>query len=159
MSAKVYVAALDAEELMTLIATLRPQAPFAILERPDKVDFPGRSETIAVADWPVGRVFGAEVELYWEQKDVAYHTRLACLDGSLPSDGFEEACTLDGLEQETAWCYLWGEDDVAIGGRLNYSQAIPGPGRGQLGVVEYRDEAGRLVFYRYVGLKREVEHG
>jgi len=54
---------------------------------------------------------------------------------------------------------LWGEEDVAIGGRLDYSRIIPGPGRGQLGVIEYRDDSGRLVFYHYAGLKREVEHG
>lgn len=159
MSARVYVAALDAEELTALIATLRHQAPFAILERPDKVDFPGRSETIAAAAWLVGRVFGERAELYWEQKDTAYQVRLTCTDGSLLPNGSKEALTLDGLKQDTAWYYLWGEDDVAIGGRLDYSRIIPGSGRGQLGVTEYRDQSGRLVFYHYIGLRREVEHG
>jgi len=159
MSARVYVAALDAEELATLIAILRPQSPFAILERPDKVGFPSRSEIIVAAEWPVGRVFGKEMELYWEQKDVLYQTRLTCTDASLPPNGFEESLMLAGLEQDTTWYYLWGEDDVAIGGRLDYSRIIPSSGRGQLGVTEYRDQSGRLIFYHYIGLRREVGHG
>jgi len=159
MSAKVYVATMDAEGLTVLIAALRPQVPFAILERPDQVGFPGESETIAAADWPVGRVFGKKVELYWEQEDSAYQTRLTYAGEATPPPEFREMLSLDVPEPEAIWYYLWGEDEVAIGGRLDYSRVIPGRGRGRLGVVEYRDEAGRLVFYRYAGLRREVEHG
>jgi hypothetical protein len=159
MSTKVYTAELDADGLTRLIAKLRAEVPFAVLERPDKVDFPSASEMIEATNWPVGRVFGERVELHWEQEGTTYQVRLASADETTPPPGFSEALVLERPEPEPVWYYLWGEDEMAIGGRLNYSRAIPGKGRGQLGVVEYRDGEGRLIFYRYVGLKREVEHG
>jgi hypothetical protein len=159
MSTKVYTAELDADKLTTLIAELRVEAPFAILERPDKVDFPGASEMIEAANWPVGRVFGERMELHWEQEGTTYRVRLTRADETTPPPEFGETLVLEGPEPEPVWYYLWGEDEMAIGGRLNYSRAIPGKGRGRLGVVEYRDEEGRLIFYRYIGLRREVEHG
>jgi hypothetical protein len=155
----VYTTELGANELTALIATLRGKAPFAILERPNKVDFPGPSETIEAAAWPVGRVFGKQIELHWARKGITYQVRLTQVDEATPSPGFSKVLALNGPEPEPIWYYLWGEDEMAVGGRLNYSRAIPGQGRGQLGVVEYRDEEGRLIFYRYVGLKREANHG
>jgi hypothetical protein len=159
MSAKVYTAELGDNELAALIATLRAETSFAILERPDKVDFPGASETIDTTNWPVGRVFGGQVELHWERDGATYQVRLSRADGATPPLGFDEILVLDSSEPQPVWYYLWGEDEMAVGGRLNYSRAIPGQGRGQLGVVEYRDQEGRLIFYRYVGLKREANHG
>jgi hypothetical protein len=159
MSTKVYTAELGADKLTTLISTLRAEPSFAILERPREVDFPGSSETIVVAEWPVGRVFGEQCELYWEWDGATYQVRLTRADDATPPLGFVEVLALDGMEAGEVWYYLWGEDDMAIGGRLNYSRAIPGQGRGQLGVIEYRDEEGQLVFYRYIGLKREENYG
>jgi len=155
MSVKVYIAELGVKKLTKLIAKLRAQAPFAILERPDKVDFLGPSEMIEVPNWPKGRVFGERLELYWEQEGMAYRVRLTCADEAPSPPEFDEVLTLEEPEPEPVWYYLWGEDEIAIGGRLSYSRAIPGKGRGQLGVVEYRDGEGRLVFYRYVRLRRE----
>lgn len=155
MSTKVYVARLDAAALASLIVTLRIHRSCAILERPDKLDFPGPSEAIDPAEWPIGRVFSDQNELHWEWDGDAYQTRLTRADGLAAPPEFKEVLDLDGTEAERMWYYLWGEDEIAIGGRLEYSRAIPGPGRGQLGIDEYRDQDGRLVFYRYAGLTRE----
>lgn len=157
MNVKVYRADLDAAALSTLVATLRDKTSFAILERPDKVKFPGPDEALDPTAWPSGRVFSEEMELRWEQEGGVYRAVLTRSDGAEPPTGFTEVLALDGPEPELVWYYLWGEDEVAVGGRLNYSRAIPGRGRGQLGVVEYRDEAGRLTWYRYLELKREGE--
>ena len=125
-------------------------------ERPDRIDFPGASEEIPVAEWPVGRIFGESAELCWEPEGEAFRTRLAWAGPADLPDGFRQELALNGLAQETLRYYMWGEDDINVGGRLDYTRAIPGPGRGRVRVIEYRDPAGRLVFYRYAGLEREV---
>ena len=155
MSLRVSVVEMDAKKLSELVKRFRAEAPFAILERLDKVEFPGPSEDIEPAQWSKGRIFGQNLELYWEQNGSMCRVRLSRDDdGSFPPEFGEDAPSLD-LSSEPVWYYLWGEDDVAIGGRLDYSRAIPGKGRAKLGVIEYRDEEGRLVFYRYFELKRE----
>lgn len=155
MRTKVYVAILDEPALATLIATLRVNGSCAILERPDKIEFPSRSEPIDPVEWPIGRVFRDQNELHWKRDGDAYQARLTRADGVAAPPEFEEVLALDGPEAERVWYYLWGEEEIAIGGRLGYSRAIPDTGRGQLGIDEYRDQDGRLVFYRYAGLKRE----
>ncbi|MGH9890490.1 MAG: hypothetical protein ACREA0_00595 [bacterium] len=154
MSMKVYVARLGGTALTALIATLRVNGSCAILERPDKIDFPGPSEPIDPVEWPIGRVFSGQNELHWERDGDAYQARLTRADGLAAPPEFDEVLALDGAEAERVWYYLWGEDEIAIGGRLDYSRAIP-PGRGQLGIDEYRGRDGRLIFYRYAGLRRE----
>ncbi|MGH8563760.1 MAG: hypothetical protein ACREXW_06570 [Gammaproteobacteria bacterium] len=155
MSTKVYVARLGETALATLIATLWVNGSCAILERPDKIKFPGPSEPIDPVEWPIGRVFNDQNELHWERDGDAYQARLTGGDGLAAPPEFDEVLALDDSDAERVWYYLWGEDEIAIGGRLNYSRAIPGPGRGQLGINEYRDQDGRLVFYHYAGLRRE----
>ena len=154
MSTKVYVARLDEGALATLIVTLRVNGSCAILERPDKIDFPGPSGPIDPVEWPIGRVFRDQNELHWERDGDAYQARLTRADAVAAPPEFKEVLALDGTEAERVWYYLWGEDEIAIGGRLDYSRAIPGTGRGQLGIDEYRDRDGRLVFYHYAGLER-----
>lgn len=158
MSIRVYAAKLQADALSKLIADLRARPGYAILERPDKLKFAGPSEEIDCSSWPVGHAFDSQVELYWEKDDAEYSVRVACVDIGEAPHGFREVLALDGAEK-SVWYYLWGEDDKAVGGRLKYSQAITGPGRGQLRVAEYRDEEGRLVFYRYLELRREASDG
>ncbi len=155
MSLKVGIAKMDAEKLFEFVKRFRAEVPFAILESLDKVDFPGPSEDIEPTQWSKGRIFGQGLELYWEQKGSMYYVRLSRDDENPLPPEFDEVEGLSDLNSEPIWYYLWGEDDVAIGGRLDYSRAIPGKGRARLGVIEYRDERGRLVFYRYFGLKRE----
>jgi hypothetical protein len=93
--------------------------------------------------------------LHWERDGDTYKTRLTRADAVAAPPEFKEVLTLDGTEAERVWYYLWGENEIAIGGRLDYSRAIPGPGREQLGIDEYRDQDGRLFFYRYAGLERK----
>lgn len=157
MSALISTARLNAERLDFTVNAFCPETtPFAILERPDRIYFPGNDEDIAWATWPHGRVFGTKAELRWEQQGEEFNVILFRADGEKPPAGFEEIRTLEepGPGQEE-WFYLWGENDLAIGGRLHYSRALPGEGRAQLGITRYTDNAGRLIFYRYVGLRRE----
>lgn len=148
MSLRVYTAELAADALTQLIGTVRDEAPFAIVERPDEVEFPGPSDGIDAATWAVGHVFGPQVELHWEKAGAKCSVRLANTQEDTPPPGFSQVLSLD-VAEETVWYYLREGDEGTI----------PGQGRGQLGVMEYRDEEGRLVFYRYVGLKREVSNG
>lgn len=151
----VYTAKLEVHELRALILSRRAEAPYAILERPDKPDFPGSSETIDPAVWPAGRVFGEEVEICWEQDGAAWKLRLITSTEPAPAAHFKKLLDLCAHTSKQVRYYLRGEDDIAVAGRVSYARAIPGSGRGQLSVLEYRDEEGRLEFYRYVGLERE----
>lgn len=160
MSTRVYTAALCAETLTSAIARLRSEskASFAILERPDKVDFPTATEPIDPIAWPKGRVFDEQTELSWVQNDETYHARYTRQGEAEALPGFQEVLILDGSTLDRVWYYLWGEKELAVGGRVDYSRAIPGTGRGQLLVEEYRDNDSRLIFYRYAGLGRENDN-
>ncbi len=151
----VSTALLTPDAVAANVERLRPRAPFAILERAEKIDFPGEREVVRWADWPKGRIFGSDVELRWEEEDGARRATLIELRADIPS-GFEVVLSLDeATAQKPERYFLWGEDDLAIGGRLDYSRVIPQKGRGELWVVRYTDGAGRLLFYRYVSLQRE----
>lgn len=159
MSTLVAVALLSAEELAAEVDKLRPLAPFAILDRPDAIDFPGWDERVEWPTWPRGRVFGKDAELRWELEAGAWRAVLLRADGGSIPRGFEVVLTLDdAMAGRPERYFMWGEKDVAIGGRLNYSRVIPGEGRPELWLVRYVDSVGRLVFYRYVGLNREDAH-
>lgn len=137
------------------VERLRPRAPFAILECANLIHFPGERDVVQWADWSKGRVFGSDVELRWEEEDGGCRATLVEVSAGVPSD-FEVVLSLDETTaQKPERYFLWGEDDLAIGGRLDYSRVIPGNGRGELWIVRYADSSGRLLFYRYVGLKRE----
>jgi hypothetical protein len=161
MSTRVYTAVLCAEVLTAIIACLGSESKerCAILERPDKVDFPDPQDPIDPTAWARGRIFDEQTELYWERDDETYQVRYTRAGEAEPLPGFEEVLVLDDPGPDRVWYYLWGEKEMAIGGRLDYSRAIPGVGRGQLLVEEHRDKDGRLIFYRYAGLKRESDDG
>jgi hypothetical protein len=155
MGAKVYAANLVAETLDSLVADLKAVAPYAILERLDRVKCPGLDEAWVAHEWASGRIFGEGLELCWESRGGVFHVVVCRDDGCVPA-GLTECLDLDGYQSHVNYYYLWGEDEVRIGRRLEYC-AIPGKGRPQLSVVEYRHrETGRLEFYRYADLRREV---
>jgi hypothetical protein len=156
MSARVYAAQLEVDQLPTLIDKVRPHTSFAILERLDNVGFYGSSDKTIVSEWQKGRIFGENIELRWDLDSPYCQAILALSDEIQLPEGFSEVLPLDGYRKEDTCYYLWGEDDIAIGGRLDYSKALPhNKGRVKLTVFEYRDKKGCLVFYRYAGLTPE----
>ncbi len=155
MGAKVYAADLSSEALVDLVADLRAVAPYAFLERLDRIRCPGLDEVWVAHEWPNGRIFGEALELRWESRGDTFHV-VVCQDDGFAPAGLTECLALDESQPHANSYYLWGEDEIRVGRRLEYC-AIPGKGRPQLSVVEYRHrDTGRLEYYRYAGLRREV---
>jgi len=153
MGAKVYDTNLSAQRLTEVAAELRPEAPFAILERPDDLLFPAPEVLPAVGGWDKGWLFGPTLELRWERQGATFHVVLTLADSrDAPADFGEGRILPDG---EICEYYLWGEDDRRIGRQLAY-RALPAGGRAKLAVEEFRDpESHELLFYRYAGMRRE----
>lgn len=154
MSAQVYVADLSPEQLTRVATELRPEAPFAILERLDGLCFPARDVLPAVAEWDKGWLSGPALELRWERQGATFHAVLTVTDGHGALADFGEP--VKALPPgETHEYYLWGENDHSVGRQLVY-QALPPSGRAKLVVEEFRDqESAELLFYRYVEMRRE----
>ena len=157
MSASVCATDMDSGKLAETLAALRPHAPYAILERVDDLTFPSPDERIDQAWWPRGRIFGPDLDLRWEQQGEHYHVVLVHRDRNPLPQGFNgPSLDLSGCDAKQIAYYLWGAGEVRIGRRMDYRAMRPGPGREQLLVEEFRDrEDGRLVFHRYVEMRRE----
>lgn len=157
----VFAARRAAPALEALVGSLwNVECRFGVLERAGELPRFARDGE-RWAEWPRGRIFGDRVEVRWERGGEEFETHVIRADGAAGPPGFEPILVLDGDAEcaEMEWCYLWGGDDQAIGGRLKYADAIPGRGRAQLGIKRYTDRAGRLVFYRHVALRREPGDG
>ncbi|MDZ7339615.1 MAG: hypothetical protein ONB30_13895 [candidate division KSB1 bacterium] len=154
MSERVFSGTLDLTTLQALVGTCRHQARFAILERVDAIDFPPpQSDPIDVDKWPKGRIFDESFELRWEQIGSAYRVVFAGTDNFPAPNGFEEQ-SLSSLTDEVQSYYCWEEKNVRLGRTLDY-RCVPGQGNVRLFVREFRDEHGRLVFWRYVKMERD----
>jgi len=155
MSERVFSGILGLSNLQALIETCRLQAHFAILERLDAIDFPPpRDEPINVADWPKGRLFNEAFELRWEQIEQEYRVVLSGNgDLSALAAGLIEQHLPPGADEVQDY-YCWNERDARLGRTLNY-RCVPGKGDVKLLVREFRDEHGRLVFWRYVKMERD----
>lgn len=155
MSERVFSGTLDPDGLQALVDACRPQAHFAILERIDAIDFPPpQEEPINIADWPKGRLFSEAFELRWEQIGAAYRVILAGTGDFLaPADGLSEQL-LSGVTDELQAYYCWEETNPRLGRTLDY-RCVPGQGHVKLFVREFRDDHGRLVFWRYVKMERD----
>lgn len=155
MSERVFSGTLDLAGLQALVDACRPPARFAILERLDAIDFPPpQSETIPVAEWPKGRLFDEAFELRWEQMGQAYRV-LLCGNGDLSTlaDGLSEQRLQPGRDEVQTY-YCWKEMDARLGRMLNY-RCVPGKGNVKLFIREFRDDHGRLVFWRYLKMERD----
>lgn len=151
MPTAIYAGELSANQLLTLVEKLRPQAPHTILERVDAIDFPEESEPFNPEIWSEGRIFGKPLEVRWARRGDQFHVIVTCEQGSVNS-GLTEIEIL-GKPENHAY-YLWGEGDIRIGRILEY-RSIPGPGRGQLVVAEFYNAIGDLHHWRYVCFQRE----
>lgn len=149
---QVYVQDMSAASLAQLLASLRPQLPYAIVESSAAIAFLASDEPIAPTQWPNGRAFGPRLEIRWELCGDGAHVMLVC-NACLAA--WQEYLDLASCETVQRFYYLWGPDNVALGRALDY-RALPGKGRPQLIVREYCDpDDGRLVFTRDVEMRRE----
>lgn len=154
MNVQVYTGELDAPTLQTVLDALRSQAGYSIVESLTEIDFPPPDrESIDVALWPKGRVFCQAFELRWEQVNSVYRTVFAGEADQKPSTGLVEQ-TLEAYSSDSMEYYCWNETNPRLGRTLDYS-CVPGQGNVKLLVREYRDNHGRLVFWRYIEMKRE----
>lgn len=155
MSERVFSGTLDLAGLQALVDACRLGARFAILERIDAIDFPPpQSEAINVAEWPKGRLFDEPFELRWEQVGPAYRVILTSSgDFSGLTDGLSEQSLPSVTDEEQAY-YCWNERDARLGRTLDY-RCVPGKGNVKLFVREFRDDHGRLVFWRYLKMERD----
>ncbi len=155
MSEQVFSGTLDLNKLQALVEACRPRARFAILERIDAIDFPPpQEEPIRVAEWPKGRLFDEAFELRWEQMGQGYRVILSGSgDLSALADGLSEQ-PLPPCSDKVQVYYCWKETDARLGRTLNY-RCVPGEGDVKLFVREFRDDHGRLVFWRYLKMERD----
>lgn len=156
MTEQIWIADLTAQQLLEWLKPPRTEAPFAILERVDAIDFPGPSEAIAPDQWSHGRIFGPAFELRWERRGEAYRARLTGEQD--PGAPFDPWPALADTETFETGSYLWGKDEVRIGRQLEYRAAPKGNGRLRLARREFRRRSdGSLVSERLVGMTWEGE--
>lgn len=155
MNERVFSGTLDLTGLQALVDAYRPQARFAILERIDAIDFPSpQEEPIHVANWPKGRLFDEPFELRWEQVGENYRVILGGTgDLPVPADGLNEQ-PLPLMTDKLEAYYCWEETNARLGRTLDY-RCVPGRGDVKLLVREFRDDHGRLVFWRYFRMERD----
>ena len=154
MKDHVYSGELDTGALQTVIDKFRPDARFGILESITDIDFPvPNEEGILVETWNKGRIFNECFELRWEKLNGTYRTVLAGEDSIKSPEGLTACDTFDQPEFPCAY-FCWNKKNPRLGGTLNYRCVPAGKGDVQLSVLEYRDDRGRLVFWRYTKLTR-----
>ncbi len=155
MTERVFSGVLDVAGLQAIVDALRQNARFAIVERIDAIDFPlPQCEPVDVQQWPKGRIFDEPFELRWE-KDGGRYRVIATGEGDFPSlpGHLNELEQLSGRDEPCSY-YCWKETDPRLGRTLSY-RCVPGEGNVRLIVREYRDDHGRLTFWRYLRMERE----
>jgi hypothetical protein len=152
---QVFAGALDSNRLQVLVDMMRVQARFAIVERIDAIDFPPpQTAPIEVSLWTKGRVFDESFELRWEHTDPDYVVILAT-ENELPiAESQLVKSDLPLGTSEPAMYYCWNEENPRLGRTLDY-RCVPGKGDVELTVREYRDNHGRLIFWRYSKMERD----
>jgi hypothetical protein len=154
MSERVFFGTLELSKLQALVEACRLQTRFAILERLDAIDFPPpQAEPIQIIEWPKGRLFDEAFELRWEEIGQEYRVILSGNgDLSALAAGLSEQPLPSGPDEVAYHC--WKERDTRLGRTLDY-RCVPGKGDVKLSVREFRDDYGRLVFWRYVKMERD----
>ena len=154
MNDKVYINTLPAAALQVAVEALRPHAAYGIVENLTEIDFPPpQAEAIDISRWRKGRIFSPDFELRWERFEEGYRTILVTTNEQPPLPELSDS----GLKlpsPEKIEYYCWRENDSRLGRTLDY-RCVPGRGEVKLFVHEYRDDHGRLIFWRYVDMKRQ----
>ena len=153
MKDHVYSGELDMQTLQTVVDKLRLDSEFGILESVTDIEFPvPNQENIVVGEWNKGRIFNEIFDMRWEQLNGTYRTVLA---GEERYKSPEELTASDSFNRpaQPSIYFCWNETNPRLGRTLDY-RCVPGKGEVQLSVYEYRDDRGRLVFWRYTNLAR-----
>lgn len=163
---EIFIGPRDAEKLQQAIAAWRAFAEYAILESLLDIRFPDpRATSIQTKEWPKGNLFAPAFELRWEKVDAHFRTTLAkenAFSWPLPelAELFQEKHDLEKYNQrEREFIYLWPENDSdkRLGRTLRYECLANQPQNNlenvQLETVLYRDEHGRLLFWRYRSMR------
>ena len=154
MNDRVYTGELDTAALQAAVETLRSQTRYGIVESLTEIDFPPpHQEPIDVTERPKGRIFCEAFELRWERAGGGYRTIFAGENGQEPPDGLAEQA-LEVHSKNPVEYYCWNERNPRLGRTLDY-RCIPGKGDVKLVMLEYRDDHGRLVFWRYTKMRWE----
>ena len=154
MKDHVYSGELNAQTLQTVVDRFRPNAQFGVLESITDICFAVPYEdAILVHKWNKGRIFSETFELRWEQVNGTYRTVLAGEDSLDSPEELTDSEAFDRPKQLSTY-FCWNEKNSRLGRKLNY-RCVPGQkGNVQLSVLEYRDDHGRLIFWRYTKLTR-----
>ena len=153
MKDHVYSGELDMQTLQTVVHKLRLDAEFGILESVTDIEFPvPNQENIVVGEWNKGRIFNEIFEMRWEQLNGTYRTVLAGEERYKSPEELTASDSFNRPEQLSIY-FCWNETNPRLGRTLDY-RCVPGEGEVQLSVYEYRDDRGRLVFWRYTNLAR-----
>ena len=153
MKDHVYSGELDMQTLQMVVDEFRPGARYGILENITDIDFPTpNQENIPVERWHKGRIFNECFEMRWEQLNGTYRTVLAGERSIKPPEELTTNETFDRPQQPCTY-FCWNKKNSRLGRTLDY-RCVPGEGEVQLSVNEYRDDRGRLVFWRYTKLTR-----
>lgn len=154
------------ETLESAIDTLREQAGFAILECLTDIKFPDpKTYKISIQNWPKGRIFCPDFELRWERIEGKWRSVLAIVNGHALNEkttelGFESHAISECLPTDPKPYFLWDSENPRLGRRLHY-ECLPKAETSSnkppiLKIVEYRDECGYLIFWRYVNMEYEA---
>ncbi|MDZ7360743.1 MAG: hypothetical protein ONB46_08465 [candidate division KSB1 bacterium] len=163
MKEEVYAADFDhVTPLNQAIATLREKARFAILERIDDIAFPKpAAESIDAKKWTKGKLFDSQFELRWELLEGKYRTIFSTEGKVPPPDQLKDKkANLDSTawDYTEPWYFLWDENNNRLGRTLHYECLEPSAKDDKRNVMlrvrEYRNERGRLVFWRYIEMQR-----
>ena len=153
MKDHVYSGELDMQTLQTVVNKLRLDSEFGILESVTDIEFPvPNQENIVVGEWNKGRIFNEIFEMRWEQLNGTYRTVLAGEENIKSPEELTASDSFNRPEQPSIY-FCWNETNPRLGRTLDY-RCVPGKGEVQLSVYEYRDDRGRLVFWRYTNLAR-----
>ena len=153
MKDHVYSGELDMQTLQTVVDKLRLDSEFGILESVTDIEFPvPNQENIVVGEWNKGRIFNEIFEMRWEQLNGTYRTVLAGEERYKSPEELTATDSFNRPEQPSIY-FCWNETNPRLGRTLDY-RCVPGKGEVQLSVYEYRDDRGRLVFWRYTNLAR-----
>lgn len=152
------------EDLQQAIEAWRAHAEYAILESLLDIRFPDpRVASMQTQEWPKGNLFAPSFELRWEKVDANFRVTLAKEQSfAWPNDAllklFQEKVEIAYHHRERQFIYLWPEHDKRLGRALRYecldAQGNPNDYKNvQLETVLYRDDHGRLLFWRYRSMR------
>lgn len=160
---EIFLGPSDADNLQQAIEAWRALAEYAIVESLTKIRFPAPATTaIPSHEWPKGNLFAPGFELRWEKADIGFRTTLAkeqTCNWPTPkiSELFREQVEIEYDHSEKQLIYLWPENDMRLGRALRYecldAQRNASLKNIQLETVLYRDDHGRLLFWRYRSMR------